>query len=113
MNSAVHTAGHAVDRTRSSIADFGVQALKLVNSLKAAEGRSMDSMLHRMGLQRRDEAMSPVIWFAAGAIAAGAIVFVLAPEAGKKVRARIVNLWESRVAHPKSTAHGMQQELPH
>lgn len=120
MGSVIHTAEHAVDQTRSSLVDLGAQALKLVNSLKAAEGRSVDSMLHRIGLQRRDEAPTPLLWFAAGAIAAGAVVFMLAPESGKKLRGRIAELWESRGAHAAkpgnvvtSKADGVEQNLAH
>ena len=94
MNSFIHTVERAVDHTRSSLADLGGEALRLSNSLRAIETRGGDSLLARFGLRRRKGALGPMVWFAAGAVTAGAIVFFLVPESGKKLRARILQLWE-------------------
>jgi hypothetical protein len=96
MRSFIDTAGRTVDHSRSSLVDLGAQALKLTNSLRAIETRGVDSLLDHFGLQRRKGALGPAVWFAAGAVAAGAIILLLAPESGKKLRDRIAQLWESR-----------------
>jgi hypothetical protein len=96
MRSLIDTAERTVDHTRSSLVDLGAQALKLTNSLRGIETRGVDSLLDHLGLQRRKGALGPAVWFAAGAVAAGAIFLLLAPESGKKLRDRIAQLWESR-----------------
>lgn len=92
MSSFIHTAERAVDHTRSSLVDLGAEALKLTDSLRAIETRAVDSLLARFGLRRREGGLGRMVWFAAGAVAAGAIVFLLAPESGKGLRARILKL---------------------
>ncbi len=87
---------HAATRTRASIVDLGAQALRLINDLRVAEVRGGDSLLRRVGLQRRESALRPLLWFAAGAAAGGAIVFVLAPTQGKKIREQIMKTIEER-----------------
>jgi hypothetical protein len=96
MSSFFRTAERTVDHTRSSLIDLGAQTLKLIDSLRAIETRGVDSLLHGIGLRRRGGALGPIVWFATGAVTAGAVVFLLAPESGKKLRSRIVQLWESR-----------------
>jgi hypothetical protein len=96
MSSFTDTAGRTVDHTRSSLVDLGAQALKLTKSLRAIETRGVDSLLDHFGLQRRNGALGPAFWFAAGAVTAGAIVLLLAPESGKKLRNRIAQLRGSR-----------------
>jgi hypothetical protein len=94
MSSFIRTAARAVDHTGSSLVDLGAEALRLTNLLRAIETRGVDSLLARFGHRRREGALGPMVWFAAGAVTAGAIVFLLAPESGKKLRARILRLWE-------------------
>ena len=123
MSSVIRTAERAADRTRSSLADLGTQALKLVDSLRTMETRRMNSLLDRMGLQRRQSALRPALWFAAGAASAGAIVLLFAPESGKKLRDHFVQLLEQRgargteppaeVAAATPASHGDEQELAH
>jgi hypothetical protein len=85
---------------------LGAQALKLTNSLRAIETQGVDSLLDHFGLQRREGALGPAVWFAAGALTAGAIIFfLLAPESSKKLRDRIAQLWESR-ARRKPSRYG-------
>jgi hypothetical protein len=95
MGSFIHTAERAVDHTRSSLADLGAEALRLTNSLRAIQTPGVGSLLGRFGLRRREGALGPMVWFAAGAVTAGAIVLLLAPESGKKLRARILQFWEA------------------
>jgi len=83
---AVHQVKDTAAHTRSALFDFGAQALRLVNDIRAAEVRGVDSVLGGLGLQRRESALRPVLWFVAGAAVAGAVVFFLAPTQGKKIR---------------------------
>lgn len=123
MNSLIRTAQSTADQMLSSLVDSGAQARRLITSLRAVEARGVDSLLDHVGLRRRGNALGPVVWFVAGAITAGAIVFLLAPESGKRLRGRIVQLWESRgekkaeppagVAAAVPTANGAHEELAH
>ncbi len=107
----------------SSLVESGAQARRLTKSLRAIEARGVDSLLGHVGLRRRAGALGPVVCFTAGAITAGAIVFLLAPESGKRLRGRIVQLWESRgekKAEPSAgaatavpTVNGAQEERAH
>ena len=99
VNNAQHAASNAVDQvkstasdTRASLVDFGVQALKFVNHLRAQESRVVDSALDQIGLQRRESAIRPVLWFAAGAVVAGGAALVFAPSSGEKLRKRLIEL---------------------
>jgi hypothetical protein len=88
-NTADHVAEHMKDATshaRGTLFDLAAQAMKLVNGAREAESRGMDTLLDRMGLQRRRSGLVPVLWFAAGAIAAGGVVLLLAPTSGKSLR---------------------------
>ncbi|MGA7121015.1 MAG: hypothetical protein WBY94_13005 [Polyangiaceae bacterium] len=98
MSSFIHTTGRTADQARSALVDLGSQALKLTKSLRRIETRGLDSLLERFGLQRRGSALGPLAWFAAGAVAASAIVVLLTPESSKKVRDRIADLWAARAA---------------
>ena len=99
VNSAQNAAAQAADQvrssasdTRASLIDFGVQAMKFVNHLRAQESRVVDSALDHIGLQRRESALRPVLWFAAGAVVAGGAALVLAPSSGEKLRKRMIEL---------------------
>ena len=85
--------GHAVDRTgrvtRAAALDLATQVLKLVNTVRAAEARTFDGMLSRIGLERRG-GHHRAAWFTAGAATAGAAVFFLtATPTGQAIRQRI------------------------
>jgi gas vesicle protein len=43
-------------------------------------------------LQRRESALRPALWFAAGAVVAGGAALVLAPSSGEKLRKRLIEL---------------------
>ncbi len=88
MNEVKDTAGQA----KGSFLEFGAQALKLLSTLRDVEIRSADSLLGRVGLQRRESALRPMMWFAAGGVAAGAVALVMAPVAGKELRARLADM---------------------
>jgi hypothetical protein len=106
---AVH---HAAAHTRSSLIDLGAQALRLVNDIRAAEVRGVDSVLGSLGLQRRESALRPVVWFVAGAAVAGAVVFILAPTQGKKIRDGILSALDTR-KRPTTNGTGPSAEEDH
>ena len=96
MTTISDTADHAADHmkdvashARGTMLDLAAQAMKLVNGAREAESRGVDTLLDRMGLQRRRSGFVPVLWFAAGAIAAAGVVLLLAPTSGKSLRKRI------------------------
>jgi hypothetical protein len=71
--------------------EFSTQVLKLINRAREAEGRGVDAMLHGLGLERRRSALGPVLWFAAGAVAAGTAVLLTSPASGQKIRKAIAS----------------------
>jgi hypothetical protein len=101
------TATHA----RAAFIDLSTQAMKLFNGLRDAEGRGMDAVLERLGLQRKQSAVNPALWFVAGAVVAGAAVFVLAPTSGKKLRQRIASFLDDEAGHVVSAATSMGQRV--
>lgn len=110
MSSVADTAEHAAHRvmgtaahTRASLIDLGAQALRFINDIRAAEVRGVDSVLGRLGLQRRESTLRPIVWFVAGAALAGAVVFVVAPTQGKKIRERVRGAFEERRAKRDKT----------
>lgn len=124
MNSAIsnaqHVASNAVDQvkagadsTRSSFIDLGVQALKFFNQVRVQESRYVDSALDHIGLQRRESALRPVLWFAAGAIVAGGAALVLAPTSGDTLRKRLIQLLSSAGDNVKHAAEGVAQTVSH
>src|SRR5271170_7360710 len=83
MTTISNTADHATEQVkdaashvRGTLLDFSTQVLKLINRARDAEGRGVDAMLHGLGLERRRSALGPVLWFAAGAVAAGTAVLL-------------------------------------
>jgi|SRR5580698_9472411 hypothetical protein len=105
-DAAEHAAHHVMGtaaHTRASFVDLGAQALRFINNIQAAEVRGVDSVLGRVGLQRRESALRPLLWFVAGAAAAGAIVFIVAPTQGRKIRERIREAIENRTGKRPAT----------
>lgn len=80
------TASHS----RENALEFGVQALKLLNTMRSGRTHVLDVALENIGLQRREGHLRPIAFFVAGAAVAGCAVLVLAPASGKKIRAQIV-----------------------
>lgn len=96
MTTISNTAEHATEHVRhaashagASLVDLSTQVLRFFNGVREAQGRGVETVLDRLGLQRRQSALGPVIWFAVGAVAAGTAVLLLSPESGKKMRQRI------------------------
>jgi hypothetical protein len=93
MSTTSNLVGHAVDRTsqvtRAAALDLATQVLKLVNTVRAAEVRTFDGMLSRIGLERRG-GHHGAAWFTAGAATAGAaVLFFTTTPTGKAIRQRI------------------------
>jgi gas vesicle protein len=71
----------------------------------------MAAVLDRLGLQRRQSALTPALWFAAGAVVAGAAVMLLAPTSGKKLRQRIASILDGEGQELASKATAVEQTL--
>lgn len=122
LNNAQHAASQAVDQakntasdTRASLIDLGVQALKLFNHARAQESRVVDSALDHIGLQRRQSALRPALWFAAGAVVAGGAALVFAPSSGEKLRTRLIELLSNagETVKRSAIAKGAASEVNH
>lgn len=90
LNHAVHAVESTVDdavargrgaagHAKTSVMEYGTQALKLVAALRALESDAVDSVLGRVGLARKPSGLQPVLWFAAGALVGGGAALALAP----------------------------------
>ncbi|MEO6419535.1 MAG: hypothetical protein ABIP39_09030 [Polyangiaceae bacterium] len=110
---AVDQVKAGADTTRSSLVDLGVQALKLFNHVRAQESRYVDSALDHIGLQRRESALRPVLYFAAGALVAGGAALVLAPTSGDMLRKRLIELLSKAGDNVKSVAGSVTDTVAH
>lgn len=107
LSTALRTADQIKDNashTRESALELGVQALKLLNTMRYQQGRAFDVALEHVGLQRREGPLRPIAFFVAGAAVAGCAVLVLAPSSGKKIRAQIVDALRTTRASFSKTA---------
>jgi gas vesicle protein len=111
MRNLSSTAGHATEQLKETFVDLSAQAMKLFNNLREAEDRGMETVLERLGLQRRQSALTPALWFAGGAVVAGAAVLLLAPTSGKKLRQRIATILDGEVQELTSQASSLEQRL--
>jgi hypothetical protein len=93
----------------TNTADLSTQVMRLINGARDAEGRGVDALLDRLGLQRRGSALTPLIWFAVGAAVAGTVVVLMAPTSGKELRERIAKFLggevEAVAARAKAAEH--------
>jgi hypothetical protein len=95
-DSAEHATEHvrdAASHARARFFDFSTQVLKLVNGIREAQGRGTDTVLDHLGLRRQKGPLGPALWFAAGAVTAGAAVFLLTPTSGGDLRRRIARFF--------------------
>ena len=106
LDRVLKLASHAADesRPRPSVIEYATQALKLFGALRALEIGAVDSLLTRVGLGRREHTVSPLIWFAAGAVVGGGTALAFAPASGKQLRQRL-----ARFLDP---SHGVELEKP-
>jgi hypothetical protein len=114
MTTFSNTADHATDaisHARAALLDLPGQMMKLVDSARDSERRGVDSLLDRMGLQRRQSAFAPVIWIAAGAVVAGAAAILLAPTSGKELRRRIASFLDSELDTATAQAKKLERRV--
>jgi hypothetical protein len=111
MTTFSSTAEHATEQLKDTFVELSSQAMKLFNNLRDAEDRGMATVLDRLGLQRRQSAITPALWFAGGAIVAGAAVLLLAPTSGKKLRQRIAGILDAEFQEVASSAASLEQRL--
>jgi hypothetical protein len=74
---------------------LGAQATQLLDAVRSQRVRALESLLDRVGLQRRHGVLRPALFVIAGAVAAGVAVLAFAPTSGKGLRARIENTLRS------------------
>lgn len=90
---AVHSVEHAASHARGNVIELATQVLKTINSLRAMRATdAVDSVLGRVGLQRRESMLVPVGIFIAGATVGGLVGLALAPSTGKKLRKRVAKM---------------------
>jgi hypothetical protein len=118
MTTISDSAGHATEQVKEAAShararffDFSTQVLKLVNGIREAQGRGADTVLDRLGLQRQTGPLGPALWFAAGAVTAGAAVLLLAPMSGKKLRQRIASFIGGEVQAAVAEAGTVEQRV--
>ena len=122
MTTILNTADHATEQVKEAVThagaharatwlDLSTQVLRLINSVREAQARSVDNVLGRIGLQRRHSALRPVLWFAAGAVAAGTAVVLTAPTSGKSLRQRIAKLLNQEVETLTTQAKTIEQRV--
>ena len=101
----------AASHARARVLDFSTQVLKLVNGIRAAQGRGADTVLDRLGLQRQTGPLGPAVWFAAGALTAGTVVFLTTTASGKKLRQRIASFLASEAKTVAAEADVVEQRV--
>jgi hypothetical protein len=93
---------NAGSRTRAGFLELGVQTMKLLNTVRVREARTLDSALGRIGLQRRENPARPLALFFVGAAVAGAAALLFAPTSGRKARRKIRQLLGTAHGEPAS-----------
>jgi hypothetical protein len=104
MNSISKTADHATQtvkdaasHARENLLDFGTQLLKVLERARDSEVFSLDSVLQRAGLQRREGMAQPMAYFAAGMVVGAGAGLLFAPTSGDKLRENIALLVSAKV----------------
>jgi len=118
MTTISDTTGHATEHVkeaashaRATLLDLSTQVMKLVNGAREAEGRGVDAVLDRLGLQRRSSALGPALWFAAGVVVAGTAVLLMTPTSGKKLRQRIASFLGGEAEAVVTEARAAEQRV--
>jgi acyl-CoA synthetase (AMP-forming)/AMP-acid ligase II len=111
MKTFSDTAEQASEQLKDTFIDVTNQATKLLGSLRDAEGRGLEALLDRLGLQRKQSALTPALWFAAGAVAAGAAVFILAPTSGKTLRERLAAFFSDEADEAVTAASSLEKRV--
>jgi hypothetical protein len=102
----VEKMGDQVKHARASFIELGTQALRLANHVYEARLHDVDSLLGRVGLQRRSSPMRAVAWFAAGAVIAGGAVMLLTPLRGEELVGRMASTLRRTGEKIESTVGG-------
>lgn len=84
--------GARADHGKTNLLEVGTQVLHFIGALRALEIGAVDSVLGTVGLIRRPNSPTALIWLAAGAVIGGGVALALAPTSGKKLRARLSSL---------------------
>lgn len=105
-------ASHVGIHARTSLLEYGTQALKLLGALRALEIGAVDSVLARVGVGRRQSgSMLPVIWFTAGALVAGGAALAFAPSSGKDLRRRVARWIDSGGTEVEKDTKGIETHV--
>jgi hypothetical protein len=106
MSSISTTTEHMADRAKSaarmargSLVELGTQVLRLMNDLRERESYGL--LLRGLGRRRAPSPLSSVLWFAAGAAAAGGAAVFFGPQ-GRPLRERIGTAVSSAQNHVTS-----------
>ena len=117
MSSISTTTEHMADRAKSaarmargSLVELGTQMLRLMNDLRERE--SYGSLLRGLGRRRAPSPLSSVLWFAAGAAAAGGAAVFFGPQ-GRPLRERIGTVVSSAQNHVTSYLRETDTHLTH
>jgi hypothetical protein len=103
---------HAASHAGASLVELSTQALRFINGVREAQGRGVETVLGRLGLQRRQSALGPVLWFAAGAITATTAVLLLSPASGKKLRHRLASFFRKESETATTRAGTVEPRVP-
>jgi hypothetical protein len=104
-------ARHTVSHARANLIDLGTQVVRLINDLRDARLPAVDGILGQVGLQRRQSSLRPVLWLAAGAVATGALLLVVAPGARHELRRRVTG-WLEREPKAATVQNGSEHAPP-
>ena len=105
LNHAMKSADDAAPHSRPSVIEYATQGLKLFGALRALEIGAVEALLGRVGLARRQSAVTPLFWFAAGAILGGGAALALSPAAGQPLRSRLARILDGGVT-PETRVDG-------
>lgn len=80
------------------------------DEVMAAASQVMETVLGRLGLQRRS-VRGPLAWFAAGAAVAGIAVLALTPVTGKNLRQRVTRFFGDEAKEIVSAARTAERKV--
>ena len=81
---------------------------RIGHNVRARRDRAIDAMLRRLDLQQRQSAWVPLLWFAAGAVAGGALIYIFAPTSSGKLGERLIQLAKEQISGRRQEAQPAQ-----